>query len=125
MREGKTSIFGVGVYKTVQKNILLVSRIPLSNLAANCMRYARIVRTMISRPPFNTWPLHIKLFTHEADRYWKDSATNDVASPLPPGFTCTLELEGVDGKSGHIGSGRRGPISINDGKLLLRAFRRV
>ena len=82
------------------------------------MRYSRIVRTMISKPPFNTWPLHVKLFTHEADQYWKDS-TNDVASPLPPGFTCTLELEGVDGKSGYVGSGRQGPISIDDGKLHL------
>ena len=48
--------------------------------------------------------------------------TNDIASPLPPGFTCTLELEGVDGKSGHPGSGRQGPISVNDGKLFLSIF---
>ena len=72
---------------------------------------------MISRPPFNTWPLHVKLFTPEADQHWKASVINDLAPPLPPGFTCTLELEGVDGKSGHVGSGRQGPISVNDGKL--------
>ncbi|KAF8813687.1 hypothetical protein BYT27DRAFT_7083185, partial [Phlegmacium glaucopus] len=95
MRDGKTSIFGCRAHRTLQKNIL-------------------IVRTMISRPPFNTWPLHVKLFTHEAHQHWKDSMSGDVASPLPPGFTCTLELEGVDGKSGHVGSGRRGPITIND-----------
>lgn len=44
--------------------------------------------------------------------------TNDVASSLPPGFTCTVELEGVDGKSGRAGSGRQGPISVTDGKPL-------
>ena len=81
------------------------------------MWYSRIVRTMITMSPFNTWPLHVKLFTHEAELYWKDS--NDVAPPLPPGFTCTTELEGVDGKSGQVGSGRQGPITIDDGKLLL------
>jgi structure-specific endonuclease subunit SLX1 len=104
----------------VQKYILLVRRISLSNSDANCLRYSRIVRSMISRPPFNTWPLHVKLFTHEAEQYWKNSTTYDVALPLPPGFTCTLELEGVDGRSGHVGSGRQGPLNINDGKLLLR-----
>ena len=77
---------------------------------------------MISRPPFNTWPLHVKLFTHEADQYWRDNVTTDIAAPLPPGFTCTLELEGVDGKSGHAGSGRQGPISVNDGKSFLGIY---
>ena len=67
--------------------------------------------------PFNTWPLHVRLFTHEAEMYWKYG--NDVAPPLPPGFTCSLELEGVDGKSGLVGTGRQGPTSIDDGKLLL------
>ena len=51
--------------------------------------------------------------------------TNDVVSPLPPGFTCTLELEGVDGKSGHVGSGRQGPISVDDGKLLVSISSRL
>jgi structure-specific endonuclease subunit SLX1 len=87
------------------------------------MRYSRIFRTMISMSPFNTWPLHVKLFTHEAEQYWKDC--NDVASPLPPGFTCTLELEGVDGKSGYVGSGRQGPMITNDGKLLLSISSRL
>jgi hypothetical protein len=89
------------------------------NSDANCMRYSRIARTMISQPPFNTWPLHVKLFTHEAEQYWKGSHPINIASPLPPGFTCTVELEGVDGKSGHVGSGRQGPITTDDGKLLL------
>lgn len=107
----------------LQKNILLVSWIALSNSDANCMWHSRIVRTMITMSPFNTWPLHVKLFTHEAEQYWKDS--NYIASPLPPGFTCTIELEGVDGKSGHVGSGRQGPITIHDGKLLLGFLSRL
>jgi structure-specific endonuclease subunit SLX1 len=111
--------------KALQKSILLVSWIPLSDSDANCVRHSRAVRTLISRPPFNTWPLHVKLFTHEAEQYWKDSATTDTTSPLPPGFTCTLELEGVDGKSGLVGSGRQGPISIDDGKLLLSISSRL
>ena len=110
--------------KALQKSILLVSRIPLSYSDVNCMWYSRTVRALVSRPPFNTWPLHVKLFTHEAEQYWKDS-TNDAASLLPPGFTCTLELEGVDGKSGHVGSGRQGPISIDDGKLLVSISSRL
>ena len=106
----------------LQKNILLVSWIPLSE-DANCTWGSRIVRTLISISPFNTWPLHVKLFTQEAEQYWKDG--NEAAPPLPPGFTCTFELEGVDGKSGHVGSGRRGPISIDDGKLLLSISSRL
>jgi hypothetical protein len=35
---------------------------------------------------------------------------------FPPGFTCSVELEGVDGASGIQGSGRRGPLCITDGK---------
>lgn len=72
---------------------------------------------MISKHPFNTWPLHVKLFTEEALQYWKAFAHDDP--PLPPGFTCSVELEGVDGKSGHPGSGRQGPIEVDDGGFFL------
>lgn len=65
--------------------------------------------------PFNTWPLHVKLFTKEAAQHWK---TAEDVLPLPPGFTCSVELEGVDGKSGHPGSGRQGPISVDDCEFL-------
>ncbi|KAF5351921.1 hypothetical protein D9756_007452 [Leucocoprinus leucothites] len=33
---------------------------------------------------------------------------------FPPGFTCSVELEGVDGENGVHGSGREGPVSITD-----------
>lgn len=73
----------------------------------------RIVRAMISHHPFNKWPLHVKLFTHEAVNHWEASTQ---ALPLPIGFTCSIELEGVDGKSGKTGSGRKGPLSVTDGE---------
>ncbi|KAG6898138.1 hypothetical protein C0992_004854 [Termitomyces sp. T32_za158] len=33
---------------------------------------------------------------------------------MPPGFTFSIELEGVDGKSGKVGSGRVEPMNVND-----------
>jgi structure-specific endonuclease subunit SLX1 len=72
---------------------------------------------MISNHPYNTWPLHVKLFTDEAVKGWQDAM--DVAMlPLPLGFTCNVELEGVDGKSGYAGSGRQGSIRVKDGNVL-------
>lgn len=73
---------------------------------------------MISTHPYNTWPLHVKLFTNEASKSW-DLITKSQSSKfsLPPGFTHTAELEGVDGLSGQIGSGRTAPIEITDGLL--------
>lgn len=72
---------------------------------------------MVTSHPYNTWPLHIKLFTKEADKTWREVNKNSRAVPLPPGFTSTTELEGVDGKSGQVGSGREGPINVTDGNL--------
>ena len=78
---------------------------------------SRVARTMIACRPYNTWPLHVKLFTEDAVKIWKD-VDKDVrarALPLPAGFTIQTELEGVDGKSGRSGSGRDGPIDVSDG----------
>ncbi|TFK44508.1 hypothetical protein BDQ12DRAFT_594993, partial [Crucibulum laeve] len=80
---------------------------------AHLKKDINVVRTMVSSHPFNRWPLHIKLFTEEAVKCWNDATRNAVV-PLPPGFMYTIELEGVDGKSGHPGSGRQGPISVKD-----------
>jgi structure-specific endonuclease subunit SLX1 len=76
---------------------------------------SRIVQGMISRYPFTSWPLHVKLFTEEAVKYW-DAAARKSKTPLPLGFICSVELEGVDGKSGLVGSGRVGPMRADDGK---------
>jgi hypothetical protein len=73
------------------------------------------VRTMICLHPYNTWPLHVKLFTKDAVKHWEDAANRPPSLSLPPGFTCRVELEGVNGKSGLIGSGRKGPIDVTDG----------
>lgn len=72
---------------------------------------------MIATPPWNKWPLHVKLFTDEAVRGWTAITKEKDQSllPLPTGFTVSQELEGVDGKSGKRGSGRTGPISVKDG----------
>ncbi|RDB24860.1 Structure-specific endonuclease subunit SLX1 [Hypsizygus marmoreus] len=72
------------------------------------------VRLMISNHPYSTWPLHIKLFTEEAVKGWRDATKDTDLLPLPRGFTCSIELEGVDGKSGKVGSGRQGPITVKD-----------
>ncbi|GLB37298.1 putative catalytic subunit of the SLX1-SLX4 structure-specific endonuclease that resolves DNA secondary structures generated during DNA repair and recombination [Lyophyllum shimeji] len=80
------------------------------NLGTN----VQIVRTMIAHHPYRTWPLHVKLFTEEAVMAWKEATPDIAEAPLPLGFTCSIELEGVDGKSGKAGSGRCGPINVND-----------
>lgn len=72
---------------------------------------------MISNHPYNTWPLHIKLFTDEAVRRWNDANSDVDMPPIPPGFTSSIELEGVDGNSGQLGSGRHGPINVQDGHM--------
>ncbi|TDL27968.1 hypothetical protein BD410DRAFT_781901 [Rickenella mellea] len=74
------------------------------------------MRVMISSHPYRTWPLHVKIFTKEAEKCWKEAMkVADETAPLPAGLTYTVELEGVDGKSGEFGSGRKGPIETNDG----------
>ncbi|KAH8102122.1 hypothetical protein BXZ70DRAFT_890869, partial [Cristinia sonorae] len=74
----------------------------------------QVARTMITSSPYNTWPLHVKLFTEEAQKAWQEAARGVPDAALPPGFTYTLELEGVDGKSGQSGSGRTGPLVVTD-----------
>ncbi|KAJ7668441.1 hypothetical protein DFH06DRAFT_198905 [Mycena polygramma] len=76
----------------------------------------RNVRLMLSTHPWSTWPLHVKLFTPAAVAGWK-SANDHTVTPLPPAFTCVTELEGVDGKSGQVGSGRLGPIKVDDAQF--------
>ena len=74
---------------------------------------------MVRAHPYTTWPLHVKLFTEEAVKIWSDASRK---SPLPQGLTVLVELEGVDGKSGEIGSGRTGPIDVTDGELIGLCF---
>ncbi|KAI0059978.1 hypothetical protein BV25DRAFT_1808303 [Artomyces pyxidatus] len=74
----------------------------------------QVVQTMIACRPYNTWPLHVKLFTSEAVKIWGNVAKEPRTPPPPQGFTMKTELEGVDGKSGLPGSGRTGPIDISD-----------
>ncbi|KAI0319349.1 hypothetical protein OF83DRAFT_817873 [Amylostereum chailletii] len=77
-------------------------------------RVNSVVRTMICTFPYTTWPLHVKLFTEEAAKVWKSFDEGPATPAFPPGFTTQIELEGVDGKSGKLGSGRAGAIDISD-----------
>ncbi|KAJ6602178.1 hypothetical protein B0H10DRAFT_2230287 [Mycena sp. CBHHK59/15] len=72
------------------------------------------VRLMISTHPYSSWPLHVKLFTDAAVKGWANANKDASVPALPQGFTYVIELEGVDGKSGQVGSGRDGPLSAND-----------
>lgn len=79
-----------------------------------------VARTMLSYHPYNTWPLHVKIFTEEAEKIWEDvSKAADAKFPLPRGFTYCIEYEGVDGKSGKTNTGRIGPINVSDGTKLV------
>lgn len=75
-----------------------------------------VVRTMIACHPYSNWPLHVKLFNLEAVKAWEEAGRADTR--LPMGFTSVIELEGVDGKRAdvHVGSGRRRPIDVSDGR---------
>lgn len=86
---------------------------------------------MISTHPYNIWPLQIKLFTEEAVKFWDQSCGNSKTkskaagvslAPLPPQFSYTIELEGVDGRSGYADSKRTGPISVRDGMQKLNGL---
>ncbi|KAJ3810395.1 hypothetical protein EV368DRAFT_46500, partial [Lentinula lateritia] len=78
----------------------------------------QILRFMISIHPYNLWPLHVKIFTPQALKIWDGlAATNSAhAVILPRGFTHSVELEGVDGKTAG-GSGRSMPIDVQDEKF--------
>ncbi|KAF8516045.1 hypothetical protein JB92DRAFT_2716263, partial [Gautieria morchelliformis] len=71
-----------------------------------------VARMMLTSHPYTSWPLHVKLFTPEALKGWTEACKS--ATPLPPGFTYCVELEGVDGKRNDVGSGRTGPIDVTD-----------
>ncbi|KAG7090907.1 hypothetical protein E1B28_009984 [Marasmius oreades] len=81
-------------------------------------RNVEILRHMISIHPYNTWPLQLKIFTREAQKCWENASKakdgNPASSPLPRGFTISVELEGVDGKTGFVGTGRTRPIEVKD-----------
>lgn len=87
-----------------------------SNRRKNLKSNVSVARSMICSHPYSTWPLRVALFTEEASKAWKDASTSLISknAVLPVGFTCTLELEGVDGQSGKQGAGRKVPIDVTD-----------
>jgi hypothetical protein len=102
-----------GIRMNIQCVCLVIENVILAEI------WHRVARQMISFHPFNTWPLRVKLFTEDAVKGWEYAAkVIGDAAPLPIGFVVATELEGVDGKSGQQGSGRKGPIEVTDGWLL-------
>jgi structure-specific endonuclease subunit SLX1 len=81
------------------------------------------MRTMLASPPYNSWPLHVKIFNIDAVREWSSAANSIPDSALPLGLTVSVELEGVDGKGtrpivgakGLPRKTRNGPIDVKDG----------
>ena len=73
---------------------------------------------MLPLAPYNTWPLHVKIFTEEAKSLWDAVQRPGLDAPLPRGFTCTVEYEGVDGKAQVANEqrddARTGPIDVKD-----------
>lgn len=71
---------------------------------------------MVATHPYNTWPLHAILFTAEAVKHWEQTPKFAISfPPLPTNFRTSVQLEGVDGKSGYPGSGRLGALCVDDG----------
>lgn len=72
---------------------------------------------MLTTLPYTTWPLHVTLFSQEAAKGWNEvEKALSSTYPLPKGLEVFVEFEGVDGKSGHPGTGRIGPIDVMDGE---------
>lgn len=73
---------------------------------------------MLSLPPYNSWPLHITLFHPDAVAEWNSAASKGGLN-LPPGFTVSVQYEGVDGKGSRPGAARlrEGPIDVKDCKF--------
>ena len=75
---------------------------------------------MLTVPPYNTWPLQVKLYSDEVHQLWKE--VDRISPPLPYRCTTSIELEGVDGQSGLKGSGRNGPIDVLDREFAGRSY---
>ncbi|KAF8717472.1 Structure-specific endonuclease subunit SLX1, partial [Rhizoctonia solani] len=94
---------------------------------ANFLRTKILVaHTMLSVAPYNTWPLHVKIFTDEAKNIWDEICRVDTNGPLPQGSTVSVELEGVDGRA-YVPVSRRtqmrtGPIDVKDSMFLADLF---
>jgi hypothetical protein len=95
-----------------------------------------VARTMMTTAPFKRWPLHVRIFTEEAWAIWNtfDGIEPVVAGPKgrkkkkePRTFEplqelteVTLDLGGVDGKTGRRGEEVKGvtkidgPIDVED-----------
>ncbi|KAF8607341.1 hypothetical protein BDV93DRAFT_553059 [Ceratobasidium sp. AG-I] len=110
--------------ETTQKGKQSFSYIFKRDGKANLLKTKILVaRTMLPLAPYNTWPLHVKIFTGEAKKLWDEVQRPGLDAPLPRGFTYTVEYEGVDGKAqvetAQRADARTGPIDVKDTKFTL------
>ncbi|KAM5546135.1 hypothetical protein V8D89_000261 [Ganoderma adspersum] len=85
----------------------------------------KVARSMVSSHPYNTWPLNVKIFTEEAEKAWLNAGKVQEMPPLPLGVKVVTELEGVDGQTGKLGSGRTGPIDVSDAQFTTEHLRKA
>ncbi|KAG8792489.1 Slx4p interacting protein [Ceratobasidium sp. 428] len=100
------------------------SRLFKRDAKANLLKTKILVaRTMLPMAPYNTWPLHVKIFTEEAKKLWDEVQQPGLDTPLPRGFTYSVEYEGVDGKApipaAPKPTTRTGPIDVKDARFTL------
>ncbi|KAF8323872.1 hypothetical protein DL93DRAFT_42424 [Clavulina sp. PMI_390] len=107
--------------KTGRPKTVLTStpRFPANTLRNRLKTKVHVVRTMLSLPPWNSWPLHVTIFHPEALQEWKAASSGIPDSELPQGFTVSVEFEGVDGKGVRPVAmkalpKRDGPIDVQD-----------
>jgi structure-specific endonuclease subunit SLX1 len=117
--DGRALIVG-GKRATFRSNVLYVLlSVSMMYACVLTMDYDRAARIMVATMPYSNWPLHLKLYSEEAVKAWEYYEKLQASRyPLPHGFTISIELEGVDGKSGKPGTGRTGPVDFMDGGWL-------
>ncbi|KZT08098.1 uncharacterized protein LAESUDRAFT_649754 [Laetiporus sulphureus 93-53] len=84
-----------------------------------------IVREMLGFHPYNTWPLHVKLFTEDAITAWLNAWDEAHTFELPAGFTCSIEVKGVDRKPRVRGSSDAGSLDISDAQFTSSHLRKM
>lgn len=109
--------------KSIEDQSTVRALIPVRRAGLTFTCLFRVARTMLPIAPYNTWPLHVKIFTEEAKKMWDEVQRPGLDAPLPRGFTYSVEYEGVDGKAqvtaAKSAGSRTGPIDVKDSMFLL------
>ena len=75
-----------------------------------------VVRKMLTLPPYNRLPLHVRLFSSTAARDWEAAGDKPGVGKLNKGTTVETTFGGVDGKRivGGRPMGTGEPIEVDD-----------